>query len=83
MRFGEGSVVFYIRRTYICRKKDPVQLFATSAVAPYLAFVGMVLLVGLVTLLAVAPLALRETRRDRRARRESIPTYYGRLHFAH
>ena len=33
--------------------------------------------------LAVAPVALRETRNDRMARRESIPTYYGRLHFAH
>ena len=34
-------------------------------------------------LLAVAPATLRETRRDRKARHESIPTYYGRLHFAH
>jgi hypothetical protein len=60
-----------------------VQLFASTAVAPYLTFVGVVLLLGLVTVLAVAPLALRETRRDRVARHESIPTYYGRLHFAH
>jgi positive regulator of sigma E activity len=60
-----------------------MQLFASTVIAPYLSFLGMVLLVGLVTVLAVAPLALRETRRDRRARHESIPTYYGRLHFAH
>ena len=60
-----------------------MQLFASTAVSPYLTFVGVVLVLGLVALLAVAPLALRETRRDRVARRESIPTYYGRLHFAH
>jgi hypothetical protein len=72
-----------MRRTYICRKKDAMQLLASTSVAPYLAFVGVVLLVGLVAVLAAAPVALREARRDRRARRESIPTYYGRLHFAH
>jgi hypothetical protein len=60
-----------------------MELFDTTAVALYLSFVGVVLLVGLVAVLSVAPLALRETRRDRRARHESIPTYYGRLHFAH
>ncbi|MBD3948082.1 hypothetical protein [Nocardioides ganghwensis] len=60
-----------------------MQLLASTALAPYLSFVGVVLLVGLVTVLAVAPVAVREARRDRRARHESIPTYYGRLHFAH
>lgn len=54
-----------------------------SATATYLSFAGAVLLVGLVTVLAAAPVVLRETRGDRKARRESIPTYYGRLHFAH
>jgi hypothetical protein len=29
------------------------------------------------------PAHLRETRSDRKARRESIPAYYGLLHFAH
>jgi hypothetical protein len=60
-----------------------MQLFDLTPVALYLSFAGVVLLVGLLTVLAVAPLALRETRTDRRSRRESIPTYYGRLHFAH
>jgi hypothetical protein len=60
-----------------------MQLFDLSAPALYLSFAGVALLVGLIATLAVAPVALRETRRDRQARRESIPTYYGRLHFAH
>ena len=37
-----------------------------------------------VVLAAVAlPAVLRGTRRDRQVRHESIPAYYGRLHFAH
>jgi hypothetical protein len=59
-----------------------MQLFDSTAAGLYLAFVGTVIVLGLVLALAVAPVALRETRTDRKARRESIPTYYGRLHFA-
>ncbi|MGF9754153.1 hypothetical protein AAII07_03045 [Microvirga sp. 0TCS3.31] len=59
-----------------------MQLFDSTAAGLYLAFVGTVMVLGLVLALAVAPVALRETRTDRKARRESIPTYYGRLHFA-
>ena len=52
------------------------------------AAIALMVLVGIAALTAVAlaavalPATLRETRRDRVARRESIPTYYGRLHFA-
>lgn len=60
-----------------------MQLFDSTAAGLYLAFAGTVIVLGLVVVLAVAPLALRETRSDRRSRHESIPAYYGRLHFAH
>ena len=60
-----------------------MQLFDSTAAGLYLAFAGTVIVLGLVVALAVAPVALRESRTDRRSRRESIPTYYGRLHFAH
>jgi hypothetical protein len=59
-----------------------MQLLDSTAAGLYLAFAGTVIVLGLVLALAVAPVALRETRTDRKARRESIPTYYGRLHFA-
>jgi hypothetical protein len=54
-----------------------------------LAVTFLLLVVGIAALAAVAlaaialPPTIRVTRRDRQARRESIPTYYGRLHFAH
>lgn len=60
-----------------------MQLFDSTAAGLYLAFAGTVIVLGLVLVLAVAPVALREARSDRKARRESIPAYYGRLHFAH
>ncbi len=50
--------------------------------------IGLLVVVGLAAVAAVAlaavalPPTLRSTRRDRRARHESIPSYYGRLHFA-
>ena len=53
------------------------------------AVIALVVLTGIAALTAVAlaavalPATFRVTRRDRMARRESIPTYYGRLHFAH
>ena len=60
-----------------------MQLLDSTAAGLYLAFAGTVIVLGLVLVLAAAPLVLRESRSDRRSRRESIPTYYGRLHFAH
>ncbi len=59
-----------------------MQLLDSTAAGLYLAFAGTVIVLGLVLVLAVAPVALRESRSDRKARHESIPTYYGRLHFA-
>ena len=53
------------------------------------AFIALLVVVGIAALAATAMAAvavsatLRETRTDRHGRRESIPTYYGRLHFAH
>ncbi|HEY0644676.1 MAG TPA: hypothetical protein VGD39_14715 [Nocardioides sp.] len=60
-----------------------MQLLDPAAVTFLLVVVGIAALAA-VTLAAVAlPATLRITRLDRRARRESIPAYYGRLHFAH
>ena len=54
-----------------------------APIATFLVFVSAVLLLGLVAAVAGVTVALRETRRDRQQRSETIPTYYGRLHFAH
>ena len=60
-----------------------MQLLDPAAVTFLLVAVGLAALAA-VTLAAVAlPATLRVTRLDRRTRRESIPAYYGRLHFAH
>ena len=60
-----------------------MQLIDPAAVISLLVVVGIAAL-AVVALAAVAlPATLRTTRNDRQARRESIPTYYGRLHFAH
>ena len=48
-----------------------------------LAGVAVVAVVGGALAVAVLPSTLRVTRGDRMARHESIPTYYGRLHFTH
>jgi hypothetical protein len=44
--------------------------------------VGIAAVAALALAAVAVPATLRETRSDRVARRESIPTYYGRLHFA-
>jgi hypothetical protein len=60
-----------------------MQLLDPAAVTFLLVVVGIAALAA-VTLAAVAlPATLRVARLDRRTRRESIPAYYGRLHFAH
>ena len=57
-----------------------MQLIDPTAAITLLVVVG----IAAVAMAAVAlPASLRETRRDRQSRHESIPTYYGRLHFAH
>ncbi|NYE35158.1 hypothetical protein F4692_000262 [Nocardioides cavernae] len=46
-----------------------------------LAVVGLAALASLALVAIALPAALRTTRIERLARRESIPAYYGRLHF--
>jgi hypothetical protein len=55
----------------------------STAITTYLVFVGVVSALALVLASVVLTLAFRETRRDRIARHESIPAYYGRGYFAH
>jgi hypothetical protein len=60
-----------------------MQLIDPTAITTFLVFAVSVLVLGLVAGVAGVTVALRETRRDRQQRHETIPTYYGRLHFAH
>ena len=59
-----------------------MQLLDPAAVITLLALVGVAVLAALVLAAVALPATLRETRTDRHRRHESIPTYYGRLHFA-
>ena len=59
-----------------------MQFIDPTAAIALLVVVGIAALAA-VSLAAVAlPSTLSVTRRDRLARHESIPAYYGRLHFA-
>ena len=60
-----------------------MQIIDPAAAYLLLAVAGLASLAVAVLVVVGLPPALRETRRDRVARHESIPTYYGRLHFAH
>jgi hypothetical protein len=60
-----------------------MQILDPTAAIFLVVLVGVAALAAVVLALVAVPPALRETRSDRVARRESIPTYYGRLHFAH
>jgi hypothetical protein len=60
-----------------------MQLLDPTVAIALLVLVGAAALAALVLALVAVPPALRETRSDRIARRESIPAYYGKLHFAH
>ncbi|SEB46043.1 hypothetical protein SAMN04489844_0156 [Nocardioides exalbidus] len=60
-----------------------MQLISASATITLLVVVGIAALAAIAMAAVAVPATLRETRRDRVSRRESIPTYYGRLHFAH
>jgi hypothetical protein len=59
-----------------------MQLIDPTAVVTLLVVVGIAALAAVAMAAAVLPATLRVTRRDRQARHESIPTYYGKLHFA-
>jgi hypothetical protein len=60
-----------------------MQIIDPAAAIALMVLVGVAALAAVTLSLVAVPAALRETRGDRIARRESIPTYYGRLHFAH
>jgi hypothetical protein len=60
-----------------------MQMIDPTPITTFLIFASAVLAVGLVATIAGLTLVLRETRHDRQQRHESIPAYYGRLHFAH
>jgi len=60
-----------------------MQIIDATAAYLLLSLVGLAALAVVVLGIVALPPALRESRRDRVARRESIPAYYGRLHFAH
>ncbi|MCY4727877.1 hypothetical protein NYO98_16445 [Nocardioides sp. STR2] len=59
-----------------------MQLIDPAAAIALMVLVGIAALTAVALAAVVLPATLRETRHDRVARRESIPTYYGRLHFA-
>ena len=60
-----------------------MQLIDTTAVITLLVVVGIAALAAIAMAAVALPATLRVTRRDRKVRHESIPAYYGRLHFAH
>ena len=59
-----------------------MQLIDPTAVITLLVVVGIAALAALAMAAVALPSTLSVTRKDRQARHESIPTYYGRLHFA-
>lgn len=59
-----------------------MEILDPTVVIPLLV-VGVAALAAVVLAAVAVPAALRETRLDRQTRHESIPAYYGRLHFAH
>jgi hypothetical protein len=59
-----------------------MQLIDPTVVIALMVVVGIAAVAALALAAVAVPATLRETRSDRMARRESIPTYYGRLHFA-
>ena len=58
-----------------------MEIVDTTTLTVVFGAVGLALLAGLVVLALALATALPVTRRERLARGESIPTYYGRLHF--
>ena len=60
-----------------------MQLIDPTAAIALLVIVGIAALAAVVLAAVALPATFRVTRVDRKARHESIPAYYGRLHFAH
>jgi hypothetical protein len=59
-----------------------MQLLDPTAVTVLLVVVSLAALAVVALLATALTVGLRSTRRDRLARHESIPAYYGGLHFA-
>lgn len=59
-----------------------MQFIDPFVVTVLLVVVGLAALAAVVLMALALPRTLQVARHDRVARRESIPTYYGRLHFA-
>jgi hypothetical protein len=60
-----------------------MQILDPAVIITLMVVVGVAALTAVVLAAVALPAVLRETRSDRMARHESIPAYYGRLHFAH
>ncbi len=60
-----------------------MQILDPAVVITLMVVVGIAALAAVVLAAVALPAVLRGTRRDRQVRHESIPAYYGRLHFAH
>ena len=60
-----------------------MQLLDPTVVIALMVVIGIAALASVVLAAIALPSAIRATRRDRQVRHESIPAYYGRLHFAH
>ena len=60
-----------------------MQILDPAVVITLMVVVGIAALAAVVLAAVSLPAVLRSTRRDRQVRHESIPAYYGRLHFAH
>ena len=60
-----------------------MQLLDPAVVITLMVVIGIAALASLVLAAVSLPPVIRATRSDRQARHESVPAYYGRLHFAH
>lgn len=60
-----------------------MQIIDPTAAILLLVVAGLAALAAVVFAVAALPATLTVTRRERLSRHESIPAYYGRLHFAH
>ena len=60
-----------------------MQILDPAVIITLMVVVGIAALAAVVLAAVALPALLRSTRSDRMVRHESIPAYYGRLHFAH
>lgn len=60
-----------------------MQILDPAVIITLVVVVGLAALTAVVLAAVALSAVLRGTRRARQVRHESIPAYYGRLHFAH